>query len=286
MALQGLSQTESPRRVLGLSLALGALALGYDLLPIYAPAALGLVLWRGRRLLPLGLCLLGLLLPGMLLLILLHLLGVPPASQNAQQPLAILLSYFSSHDWPAWWRLLKGVPEVLLRNFLASNFYLLPLLFLIAALGDWRARRTPWQPAELALGLGLLAVFLFNNLAPPHGFGTFRGDYAARFYQPGLAVMLFYLARRLQAGPPRAWLAWLAAVAVLAGVALMAGPILRLPLASQVYWRFYRHAPDGQYMQRALDKLGRRPLGLCAPRPRPQAPAPGDDKQGMSDAGS
>ncbi|MBI4800508.1 MAG: hypothetical protein HY794_17605 [Desulfarculus sp.] len=273
MLLEALSREERPRRVLLYALLLGVLSLGYDLLPFFAPAALGLVWWRGRRLLPLGLCLAGLALPGALLLLIMEALGVPASSQNAQQPLAIVMSYFQARDWPAWWGLLQKVPGVLAGNFLASNFYVLPLLFLIAALANRGRGRVAWQPAEKALLWGLLAVFLFNNLAPPHNFGTFRGDYAARFYQASLAVMLYFLARRLEALPPRSWLAWLCAVAMLANAALVAGPLLRLPLASQVHWRFYRHAPDGDYLTRALDNMGRRPLGLCAPRPRQEGPA-------------
>ncbi|MFH1033750.1 MAG: PA14 domain-containing protein [Pseudomonadota bacterium] len=269
MVLVALGQQDaSPRRALLLGLALGGLSLGYDLLPFFAPAALGLVCWRARRPGPLLCCLAGLALPAVLLVATMNALGVPPASQNAQQPLAIVLSYLAPKDWPAWGRLLAQVPQVLVGNFLASNFYVLPLLFLIAVLaglgrGGWKG--LDWQPAELALPLGLLAVFLFNNLAPPHNFGTFRGDFAARFYQPSLAVLLFFLARRLQALPPRSWLAWLCAGAVFCHAWLCLGPVLRLPLASQVYFRFYRHAPDGDYLTRALDNMGRRPLGLCAP---------------------
>ncbi len=265
MLLVELSQPMSLWRVAGLALLLGTLSLGYDLLPFYAPAALGLVWWRGRRLPPLLVCLAGLALPALLLLAIMEALGVPAGSQNAQQPLAIVLSYLRPQDWAAWGRLLSQVPSVLWGNFLASNFYVLPLLFLIAVVGGLGRGGLAWQPAEVALPLGLLAVFLFNNLAPPHNFGTFRGDYAARFYQPALAVLLFFLARRLQAQPSRSWLAWLCAAAVLANAALCLGPALRLPLASQVYWRFYRHAPDGGYLTRALDKMGRRPLGICAP---------------------
>lgn len=282
MLLEALSREERPLRVALYSLLLGVLSLGYDLLPFFAPAALGLVWWRCRRLASMGLCLAGLVLPGALLLALMEALGVPAGSQNAQQPLAIGLSYFRVRDWPAWLELLRQVPGVLAGNFLASNFYVLPLLFLIAALTNRGRRRVAWQPAEKALLLGLLAVFLFNNLAPPHNFGTFRGEYAARFYQAGLAALLYFLARRLQASPPRSWLAWLCAAAILANAALVAGPWLRLTLASQVHWRFYRHAPDGDYLTRALDNMGRRPLGLCAPRPRPAGPAqpPAESKQG------
>jgi hypothetical protein len=265
MVLVALGQPQSPWRVGLLALALGTLSLGYDLLPFFAPAALGLVWWRGRRLMPLLCCLAGLALPAVLLLGIMEAYGVPASSQNAQQPLAIIMSYLQPRDWQAWGLLLARAPQVLINNFLASNFYVLPLLFLIAVVGGLGRKYPGWQPAEVALPLGLLAVFLFNNLAPPHNFGTFRGDYAARFYQPALAALLYFLARRVEGLKPRSWLAWLCAGAVLANALLCLGPVLSLPLASQAYWRFYRHAPDGDYLTRALDKMGRRPLGVCAP---------------------
>lgn len=274
MLLTALDQADTPRRVLGPGLALGVLCLGYDLMPFLGPAAVGLVLWRSRRLTWAALAGLAVALPTPLLVLLLDALGVPASSQNAAQPLAILLSYFHTHDLAAWWRLASQAPGILWGNFLASNFYVLPLLFLAAWALNWGPRRSRWQAPELALLGGLLFIFLFNNLAPPHGYGTFRGNYVARFYQPSLPVLLHFLARRLEAAKPRSLLAGLTALALAAQAALCLGPILELPLASQVYWRFYRHAPDGDYLNRALRNTGRRPLGFCAPRPGP-SPSPG-----------
>lgn len=272
MLLRGLHRAASARAALLASLGLGVLALGYDLLPFFAPAGLGLLLWR-RRLAWLAVSLAALLAPTLALLLLLDALGVPAGSQNAAQPLAILMSYLHVRDWAAWGRLLLQVPEALANNFLASNFYVLPLLFLALWLPNLRRGGLKLEPPETALLLALLAVFLFNNLAPPHGFKTFRGVFVARFYQPALPVLLFYAARALEAGPrgPAWWprlASGLCLLALLANAAVIAGPVTGWPLASEVYWRFYRHSSDSQTLTHFLDRHGRRPLGLCSPVPR------------------
>jgi hypothetical protein len=271
MLLRVLDQAAGPRPVLLACLGLGVLALGYDLLPFFAPAGLGLVWWRSRRLTWTGLGLAALAAPTLVSLLVLAALGVPAQSQNAAQPLAILMSYLHVSDWAAWGRLLAGVPEVLVNNFLASNFYVLPLLFLALLLPNLRRGGLRLQAPETALLLALLAVFLFNNLAPPHSFKTFRGVHVARFYQPAFTVMIFYVARVMQADPPGpAWWPRLAAglccLALLANAAIILGPVAGLPQASEIYWRFYRHANDSQTLTRFLDRHGRHPLGTGCPR--------------------
>lgn len=265
MLLCRLDQARTPAGLLWPCLGLGALALGYDLLPFFAPAALGLAWWRTRRLAWCGLGLAALAAPTVALLLLLEALGVPARSQNAAQPLAILHSYLHPGDLAAWGRLLLQAPEILLNNLLAGNFYVLPLLFL-ALLGLNLRRGGPRLEApETALLLGLLLVFLFNNLAPPHGFPTFRGVHVARFYQPALAVLIYYVARVVQRGQARAWATGLCGLALLANAALISGPALGLSTASEVYWRFYRHAPRADQLDRFLERHGRRPMGFCKP---------------------
>ncbi|MBI4798604.1 MAG: hypothetical protein HY794_07710 [Desulfarculus sp.] len=265
MLLCRLDQARGPAGLLWPCLGLGALALGYDLLPFFAPAALGLTWWRTRRLVCCGLGLAALAAPTVLLLLLLEALGVPAESQNAAQPLAILWSYLRASDLAAWGRLLMQVPEILLNNLLAGNFYVLPLLFLILLGLNLRRGGVRLQAPETALLLGLLLVFLFNNLAPPHGFPTFRGVHVARFYQPACAVLIYYVARVMQQGQGRPLLAGLCALALAANALLVAGPVLGLKPASEVYWRFYRHAPRADYLDKFLERHGRRPMGVCAP---------------------
>lgn len=254
-------------------LGLGVLALGYDLLPFFAPAALGLLGWGSRRAAWCGLGAAALVAPSLLLLAMLKALGVPASSQNAAQPLAILASYLHPGDLAAWGRLLRGVPEALLNNFLAGNFYVLPLLFLALLALNLRRGGIRLKPPETALLLSLLLVFLFNNLAPPHPFPSFRGLFVARFYQPAFVVLIYYAARVAQAGQGRLYPGLLCGLALLANAALVAGPLLGLPQASQVYWRFYRHAQSPQHLDEFLAQHGRRPIGLCAPGWR-EAPAP------------
>ncbi|MBI5522524.1 MAG: hypothetical protein HY910_07845 [Desulfarculus sp.] len=273
MLLYRLDQARNLAGVLWPCLGLGALALGYDLLPFFAPAALGLTWWRTRRLAWCGLGLAALAAPTVLLLLLLEALGVPASSQNAAQPLAILLSYLHPGELAAWGRLLMQVPEILLNNLLAGNFYVLPLLFLALLALNLRRGGVRLQAPETALLLGLLLVFLFNNLAPPHGFPTFRGVHVARFYQPACAVLIYYAARVMQQGQGRPLLAVLCALALMANGLLVAGPALGLSTASEVYWRFYRHAPRADYLDRFLERHGRRPMGVCGPV-RPEAPGP------------
>ncbi len=265
MALWELGLAESPRRMLLMCAVLGGLFLGYDLWPFYLPAAPLLILWRTRRLGPTVLSLPLLILPTAVMIALLSAIGGYSAPvKEGHEPLAVFGSFLGQIDLPLWWRLVKESPWVLWQTYFFGNYVFLPTLFLLLL---WEGRRRAgvrMAPAELCLIVALLAVFLFNNLAPPYKGWQFRGDMYVRFYQPLLALLLFYLARVMQASSPRSWLVWPAAAALVLGAWVTFGPVLNLPESGYLHWRFGRDGSLGMF-DKNLAHYGRRPLGVCPP---------------------
>jgi hypothetical protein len=133
---------------------------------------------------------------------------------------------------------------------------------------------------EVAILLTALAVWAFNNLAPPYaGKWQMRGEWIARLYQPLFPVLLTYLARLVEpsgSAPTRArrWLTAGVAGTVVLNALVMTGPFLGATgYTGTVYAAFYAHAPPGSdygrdpvgTMEKHLELLGRRPLGVCSP---------------------
>jgi hypothetical protein len=274
MALWRLEELDATRgrAVLGLSLAIGVLFLAYDLLPFFAPAAV-VVAWRRTRRPGLVAAAAALLLAPTLawLTVLSTAYGVPVVNDNSSIYGTVLRAWLNPGDLGAWGRLLADAPYGLAINFLASNFFALPLLWvaLLALAGRDRPRRL--LDFEVLVLLATLGLWALNNLAPPYpGKWQLRGDFIPRLYQPVFAVMLTSLARALQSTEtsPRAGRRWgargAALATALAGAAVVAGPWLFQGYTAQVYAAFYRHAAP-EVMGRNLDVVGRRPLGFCGP---------------------
>jgi len=272
MALWRLEELDASRgrTVLGLALSIGVLFLAYDLMPFFAPAAVVVTWRRTRRPWLVAAVTALLLLPTVAWLTAMSTIyGVAVINDNSSLYGTVLRAWLSPVDLGAWWRLLADAPHGLLVNFLASNFFALPLLWLalLAVAGGGQSRRL--LDFEVVVLLATLGLWALNNLAPPYpGKWQLRGDFIPRLYQPVFAVMLTSMARALQRTeasqqPGRRWGARGAVVAAaLAGAAVVAGPWLFQGYTSQVYAAFYRHAAP-EVMGRNLDVVGRRPLGFC-----------------------
>ena len=131
-------------------------------------------------------------------------------------------------------------------------------------------------PAEVALLLITVGLFLFNNLAPDYaGSGwVMRGTWIARLYQPVFPALVVFIARWWQTLPPlegnRRALIWAVVGCVAAGNALIVfGPVLNNPLqvSEHAFYRFYNHTDSHWIYTTHLKDYGRRPLGC--PRPQP-----------------
>jgi hypothetical protein len=107
-----------------------------------------------------------------------------------------------------------------------------------------------------------LALFLFNNAAPPYYGWQMRGEWIARIYQPVFVVFLMAIGRALQLLPQSRALRACIVAAVIGNAAIVLGPVTLTPFGPWAYLRFYQHAP-ATFMLENLRFYGRRPLGIC-----------------------
>lgn len=250
------------------SFAIGVLSLGYDLLPYFGPALMLVLLHRRAwKMLPLAavVAVVPLLVSSWILQ---SVYGLGFINPNSKVYLTIVNSYLSFPSWEAWGPLIVQVPSVFVHNFAASNFYVLPVLFVLLFVISRAALGVRFHPVELSVLLSVFFVFLFNNLAPPYEGWQLRGLWIARLYQPVFVVYLFFIARSFEASfghERKKWLfAGLIAVScVLQGVVVF-GPVMRLTISDSVYHEFYRHEFSKSRMSDTLDRHGRRPRGFCA----------------------
>ncbi|HWA10143.1 MAG TPA: hypothetical protein VG838_11890 [Opitutaceae bacterium] len=269
LALVAIAEDPGWRPVLLGSLLMGVANLGYEFFVFFLPATLLLLAWRRRwAAIPVAAALQAAPLLLWTLLLKYH-FRFDLTNSNTSAFSVILGSYFDPSDFARWRAILGTVPDVGLDLFFGANFIFLPLLLLVVvALNAVTSRIRP-HPAEVALLLAGLALFLFNNLAPEYvNFWQMRGTWIARIYQPVFAAFVWFCARWRQALPPLARPAHAAMCGLfgllLAGNALIIfGPILNNPLglSETAFYRFYDHANHANYPAN-LRHYGRRPIGF------------------------
>lgn len=272
LALVAIAEDPGWRPVLLGSLLMGVANLGYEFFVFFLPATLLLLAWR-RRWAGIPVAVILQAAPVLLWTLLLkYHFKFDLTNSNTSAFSVILNSYFDPSDFPRWRALLGTAPDVGFDLFFGANFIFLPLLFLVVVALNAVTSRIRLHPAEIALFLATLALFLFNNLAPEYvNFWQMRGTWIARIYQPVFPAFLWFCARWGQALPPLARPARAAMFgclgALLAGNALIIfGPILDNPgqLSETAFYRFYDHANHANYPAN-LRYYGRRPLGFLRP---------------------
>ena len=262
IVLDHLRHTVSTSRILALTLCLGVLFTGYDLLlPFFAlPALVPFVLERQFR--RAAIAALGMILPHVALAFIFQWADVPLQTSNSDYYPTIIGAWLSPSDWSLWSTYLLALPRTLLSNFLFSNFLILPILGCAA----WAlARRSVrWHDPESLVAWSALLLFLFNNAAPPYPGWQLRGEWIARLYQPVFVALLMYIARATSQTESRTWGAGVA-LAVALNLAIVAGPLTLNSAATLLYQKFYAHASPRVFLDN-LKHFGRRPLGFCEQR--------------------
>lgn len=266
-----LNNAREIKKAVGFALLLGVLFTAYDFLPIFGLAAL-LIVILNRRYVQAVPVLLALLIPQLISnQILKEIYGVSLSNSNTDVYYYIIQSYLHRPDYERWVSLLADVPRVAIDNYLFSSFLFLPALFVILFSLNLFKNRIRISVVEKSIALSVLALFLFNNLAPPYDGWQLRGDWVARMYQPVFTVLVLFAARKYQqsASLGQTWkraLFALCALTVLANASIAFGPMLNNPFASSLYYHFYKHPPamsSPTAMSENLRKYGRRPLGFC-----------------------
>jgi hypothetical protein len=246
------------RDVIAAATMMGIAFLAYDLLPFFLPAA-SLILIVRRRYAWAAMTAVLATLPSLVVLAVLRAMSVGVSNSNTTTYGAILGSYLHPIWSAEWAATLVRLPQILVSNFLFGNFIFLPLLFIIVVVMQ---RGKCLGAPELAVVASALALFLFNNLAPPYYGWQMRGEWIARLYQPLFVVILISVARAVAALPQSVALKAFIVAAIIGNAAIVFGPITMTPFGPWVYLRFYQHA-SAPFMLDNLRLYGRRPLGFC-----------------------
>lgn len=266
IALLWWHEQPSLRRSIVAACVVGVVGLGYDLLPFFGGALLLLIgarrRWRDLAVTSLVLFAWALFIakgPAAIF-------GFPAQNANTAAYGAVLRSYLDApHRLHGWGALVAALPKVFVACFVFSNFVFFPALFVWLLL--LRRRRPVFHPVALAVLVSVLGLFLFLNVAPPYqGAWQLRGVWIPRLFQPWFVAVLVTVAATSVALRPSARHRLLVASVVLVTAldgAVIAGPFIKLtPLYAGVYEGFYR-AWRMEENAAWLDKLGRRPYGLC-----------------------
>lgn len=250
------------------ALGIGVLSLGYDLSPLYSVSVVLLVISKKR---------IGALLPALTLIIgpslgmvgvLYYLFSVDVQNSNSRIYGALISSYLHPQSLALWITELLKVPHILFHNFFYSNFIFLPALFLLTLLLLRRKKIECLSPPELCFGFAILALFFFNNAAPPYvNKWQLRGEWVARIYQPAFVVYLSCISRCIAAyqivPKERILLFSLVFTTFLCNSVIVFGPVFGVTtLAAHTYHNFYQHDREGAFADN-LAKYGRRPFGSC-----------------------
>lgn len=269
MLLYRMDSAATTREIALLGIGLGVVLLAYDLAPFFIPAAM-LVLLRRKKWRWSALVAALAVAPTVAVQAVLWLSGVTLLNENTQGYLKVLMAYrhpgIRNPGLGAWFAYLERLPQVLVANYFDSNFFFLPLLAIVAVVASGSWRKSVGR-VEAAILLAVLAVFLFNNAAPPYYGWQLRGVWIPRLYQLVFVALLLCVARALGvvAAPWRRRLLTVAIiVTVVANATIAFGPMTMNPVAFNLDYRFYRHASPEAFAEN-LRILGRRPLGFCDP---------------------
>lgn len=252
LGLMRLCEPAGPWTLAGISLAMGAAYLGYDLAITFIPATLIVLCWQRRFVAAAASAAVQLAPAAAWIYALGHAFRQPLQNDNSGIYLGVVRALFHSPDLALWWRQVVHAAGVGFDIFFASNFIFIPALFLVAVVLNPLTSRIRFHAAEIGLLASGLALFAVLNLAPADiGGWEMRGAWISRIYQPVFPALVVFIARWWQGLPSLTWILRalvVSAVAVAtAGDALIVfGPILNDPLriSEGAFYRFYDHTDD------------------------------------------
>jgi hypothetical protein len=251
---------------------IGVLFTGYDLLPLFAPGILLLIFFNKhfifrQRLMLAGVAIFTFALPQLLIRSWLILRGADPNHGNDESYRIIINAYLNIfNQLPTWWMRTQASPSTLYHCFFNSNFFILPILFLVCwGIGRFYLK-FKLNMVERCLLVSVLFLFLFNNMAPPYeGEWQMWGDWLARLYQAAFIVYLMYIIR-LSAyiyATQRLKIIFTIIIAMAAAMNIIinTGGLYASPVTSYVYYYFYQHGYPESYTWN-IRYYGARPLGF------------------------
>lgn len=256
-------------KVFLLNSGIGLLLTAYDgLLTFLIPAILW-ILWRQRRVNQIPLAMVGVVWPLLTTLAILHWgMGASLSNSNSQTYWFILESWIHmTFSWQDGWDKLANLPQLAAKMYFFSNFFLLPLVFLVFFLLLKRYHGVRPHVVEEGI-LGATALFfLFLNLAPAYPGWQMRGEWIARCFQPVFVVFVLHISRSMGKSAA-AWSSfrWLAValvgITVLGNGWIVFGGLHGSRITDLAYRNFYQHAEPLRYSYN-LERHGTRPWGFC-----------------------
>lgn len=245
---------------------LGLLSVGYDLLPYFLPAGLLLLIqrrrWSALLIFACGCC----FFPALTVVLLQKWFGVPPLNTNTASYINIIQAYGRILEGfgPAWIEMLWKLPEVFVHNFFYSMFVVLPAgaIFLFVR-SFFRPVFHQNASVETCILLAGVAIWVFNNAAPPYNGWQMRGIWISRIYEPMFVPLLVFVCRNLTERFTKLDRIVLAVLVAIQSWAVYA-PLLGVgALSDKLYFEFYRQSVPGAFSAN-LQTYGWRPFGFCS----------------------
>jgi len=251
---------------------MGILFTGYDLLPLLGPGIFLFILFNNHfnaslKIILLFVFVIAMLLPQLLIQWWLGMRGLAIHNSNDDTYRIILNSYIHiGQQIPAWINRVKLIPDTFIKCFFHSNFFVLPIFFLICWIIGRLNLKFKMNLVECSLLTGIVFLFLFNNMSPPYeGEWQMWGDWLARLYQAAFIVYLLYIIR-LSAyviNHNRGQIIFKSGlfIAIILNLSINLGGLAASPLTSYVYYCFYKHGKENSYSLN-IKYYGARPLGF------------------------
>lgn len=253
------------KHILFLSL-ISILFTAYDLILYFYPTIL-FIYFRKQQWKKMIISLPIMLIPQLAMVLWINMRGVTELkSDNTGLYFTIINSYLNPGDLLSWLHLIFLAPKILLLNYLDSNFWFLPILFIILVVVG--VRNKIWlNTIETGILLSAFAIFIFNNLAPVYSADfLMRGEWIARIYQPIFVALLMYIVRfygqiyQINPNQKRVFVGLILTCSLL-NIAINLGGCFKSNLTQLAWYRFYQHSsPDA--MQKNLKIYGVKPIGF------------------------
>ncbi len=251
---------------------IGILFTGYDLLPLFAPGILLFILFNKSqsikiRILLIPIAIFAFVVPIFLIRLWLQFRGADLKYGNDDTYRIIINAYLNIFNQiPTWWARVKLVPDTLYHCYFDSNFFALPILFLVCWIGGRFILKFKMNLIERCLLVSILILFLFNNMAPPYqGEWQMWGDWIARIYQAVFIVYLMYIVRlSAHIYSQKRYSIIFTTLVVLTcffNVLVNTGGLYASPLTGYIYGKLYKHGSPNSYILN-IKYYGARPLGF------------------------
>ncbi len=259
-------ETDNLKTIALCSLGAGISFLAYDTYIFFFPA-FGLLLLFQKKWKAIPISVFFLALPLGLWLWFLNGKTLPNASGNTDIYGNIITAYLNATTQQLWENL-KNIPSVLYHNFSNAAYFYLAVFFVAVILVGKLTKSLKLALPFWVITIAMLAVFVFNNMAPHYEGWQMRGNWISRIYQPVIILCLLPAFEVLKNWELRGKRRYIQLLVVATAIVFIFNTQINISPAfgsySQTYhhYNFYFHSMP-ETMGENLEKHGRRPLWIC-----------------------